>query len=108
MDEILRIGRPFSAVICANDEMAAGALGVARERGMEIPDDISVIGFDNVFFTRYFRPRLSTIDYRISSMGQMAARIVLKNVYSQQDLEIQNIFEPTVVMRSSVKCKTGP
>jgi len=108
MDELLRIGRPFSAVICANDEMAAGALGVARERGMEIPDDISVIGFDNVFFTRYFRPRLSTIDYRISSMGQMAARIVLKSVYSQQDLEIQNIFEPTVVMRSSVKCKTGP
>jgi LacI family transcriptional regulator len=108
MDELLRVGRPFSVVICANDEMAAGALGVARERGMEIPDDVSVIGFDNLFFTRYFRPRLSTIDYRISDMGQMAARIVLKNVYGRENQEIQNIFEPTVVMRSSVKCRTGP
>jgi LacI family transcriptional regulator len=108
MEELLRIGQPFSAVICANDEMAAGALGVARERGMEIPDDLSVIGFDNVFFTRYFRPKLSTIDYQISGMGGMAARTVLKKVYGQEDLVIQNLFEPTVVMRSSVKCKTGP
>ena len=108
MKELLRIDQPFSAVICANDEMAAGALGVARERGLEIPDDISVIGFDNVFFTRYFRPKLSTIDYQISGMGRMAARRVLKNVYGQEDLEIKNLFEPTVVMRSSIKCKTGP
>ncbi|MFC1690263.1 LacI family DNA-binding transcriptional regulator [Pseudomonadota bacterium] len=107
MEELLRIGQPFSVVICANDEMAAGALGVARERGLEIPDDISVIGFDNVFFTRYFRPKLSTIDYQISGMGQMAARRVLQSVYGWKDLRVQNMFEPTVVMRSSVKCKTG-
>jgi LacI family transcriptional regulator len=108
MEELLRIGQPFSAVICANDEMAAGALGVARERDLMIPDDISVMGFDNVFFARYFRPKLSTIDYQIRGMGQMAARCVLKNVYAQEDLEIRNLFEPTVVMRSSIKCKTGP
>lgn len=107
MEDLLQTGRPFSVVICANDEMAAGALGVAREKGLEIPDDISVIGFDNVFFTRYFRPRLSTIDYQISGMGRMAARSVLKTVYGHEDLEIQNLFEPTVVMRSSVKYKTG-
>ncbi|MDH3941836.1 MAG: substrate-binding domain-containing protein, partial [Xanthomonadales bacterium] len=108
LEELLRIGQPFSAVICANDEMAAGALGVARERGLEIPEDLSVIGFDNVFFTRYFRPKLSTIDYQISGMGQMAARAVLKIVYGDKDLEVQNMFQPTVVMRSSVTCKTGP
>ncbi len=108
MESLLSAGRLFSVVICANDEMAAGALGVARERGMEIPDDLSVIGFDNVFFTRYFRPRLSTIDYQINGMGKMAARCVLKIVYGHDELDIQYLFEPTVVMRSSVKCKTGP
>ena len=108
MEELLRLGQPFTVVVCANDEMAAGALGVARERDLLIPDDLSVIGFDNVFFTRYFRPRLSTVDYQIRDMGRMAARSVLKNVYGQADLEVRNIFEPTVVMRSSVKCKTGP
>ena len=107
MEEMLRVGQPFSVVICANDEMAAGALGVARERGLEIPDDLSVIGFDNVFFTRYFRPKLSTVDYQISEMGRMAARCVLNHVYGRKDLEVQTTFEPTVVMRSSVKCKTG-
>lgn len=107
MQELLRAGQPFSVVICANDEMAAGALGVARESGLEIPDDLSVIGFDNVFFTRYFRPQLSTIDYQVSTMGRMAARCVLSQVYGQKSLEVQTTFEPTVVMRSSVKCKTG-
>jgi LacI family transcriptional regulator len=107
MDEFLRLGLPVSAVVCANDEMAAGALGIAREKGLVIPDDLSVMGFDNVFFTRYFRPKLSTIDYQISSMGRMAARCILKHVYHQDNLDIQTTFEPTVVMRSSVKPKTG-
>ena len=59
MEHLLQVGRSFSAVICANDEMAAGAFGVARERDILIPDEISIMGFDNVFFTPYFRPRLS-------------------------------------------------
>jgi len=108
MEALLQTGQSFSVVICANDEMAAGALGVARERGLAVPDEISVIGFDNVFFTRYFRPKLATVDYQISGMGKMAARIVLKKVFNQNELEIQNVFEPTVVMRSSVKRISGP
>ncbi len=108
MQQLLQTGRPFSAVVCANDEMAAGAFGVAREKGMLIPEEISVMGFDNVFFGPYFRPKLSTVNYPIREMGQMAARCVLKEVYGQSDLEIQHRYEPSVVMRSSVACKTGP
>ena len=108
MEHLLQLGTHFSAVICANDEMAAGALGVAREKNLAVPDDVSVMGFDNVFFTRYFRPRLSTINYPVDEMGQMAARCVLKHVYEQKELKIQNLFEPTLVMRSSVNYKTGP
>lgn len=108
MEHLLQMGFRFSAVICASDEMAAGALGVARERDLVIPDDVSVMGFDNVFFTRYFRPKLSTVNNPVSEMGQMAARCVLKNVYDRKDLKIQHIFEPELVMRSSINCKTGP
>ena len=107
MEHLVPLRRSFSAVICANDEMAAGAIGVIREKGLNIPDEISIMGFDNIFFTRYFRPRLSTINHPIREMGQMAARCVLKNVYGQEQLEIQNLFEPTLVMRSSVGSKTG-
>jgi len=107
MQQLLQSGRPFSVVICANDETAAGAVGVAREKELSIPDEISVIGFDNVFFTRYFRPKLSTVNFPIRAMGKMAARCVLRNVYGQQQFEIRNMFEPSLVMRSSVSCKTG-
>lgn len=108
MEHLLQMGGRNSAVVCANDEMAAGALGVAREKGLVIPDDVSVMGFDNMFFTRYFRPKLSTVNNPVSEMGQMAARCVLKKVYDRKDLKIQHIFEPELVMRSSINCKTGP
>lgn len=102
MKRFLDSGRPFTAVICANDEMAAGAFGVARERNLSIPDEISIMGFDNVFFSRYFRPQLSTVNNPISDMGRMAARWILKEVYGQEELEIQFHFEPELVERNSV------
>jgi LacI family transcriptional regulator len=82
--------------------MAAGAMGVARDKGLSIPDDFSVIGFDNVFFSRLLHPTLSTIDCPVREMGKMAARSVLKNVYGQEDLEIQYRFEPSLVRRASI------
>ena len=108
MKHLLQSGAPFSAVICGNDEMAAGAFGVARERGMQIPDELSIMGFDNVFFSRYFRPMLSTVNNPMGEMGQMAARWVLKEVYGQKELEIQHCYEPEVVNRSSVAAKFSP
>jgi LacI family transcriptional regulator len=102
MERLLQAGRPFTGLVCANDEMAAGAIAVAREQGMTIPDDLSVIGFDNVFFTRYMHPALSTINYPVDVMGRMAARCVMRDVYGKDDLEIQNRFEPTLVRRASI------
>jgi LacI family transcriptional regulator len=101
MERLLRAGKPFSGLVCGNDEMAAGAIVVAREEGLTIPDDLSVIGFDNVFFTRYMHPQLSTINYPIDAMGQMAARCVLRDVYGKSEYEIRNRFEPSLVQRES-------
>ena len=107
MEHLLASGVNFSAVVCANDEMAAGAFGVARERGMAIPDEISLMGFDNVFFTRYFRPKLSTVGNPVREMGQMAARWILKEVYGHKELEIRHRYVPQVVNRNSVAAKFG-
>jgi LacI family transcriptional regulator len=102
MEHLLARGISFSALVCGNDEMAAGAMGAAREKGFDIPDDLSVIGFDNVFFTRYTYPELSSIDCPIEEMGRMAARCILKNAYGEDGLEIQNRFEPRLVRRASI------
>ena len=102
MEHLLAGGIPFSGLVCGNDEMAAGAMGTAHDNGFAIPDDLSVIGFDNVFFTRYTYPELSSIDCPIEDMGRMAARAVLRDAYSQDGLEIQNRFEPSLVRRASI------
>jgi LacI family transcriptional regulator len=99
---LLASGRPFSALVCANDEMASGALTAARELGYEVPANFSVIGFDNVNFAYYTYPKLSTIDYPISAMGQMAARWVLQQVYQQSSIAVQQVFSPHLIPRDSV------
>ena len=81
--------------------MAVGVIDEARQRGMHIPDDLSVIGFDNVYFTRYMHPALSTINYPVDAMGRMAARCVLREVYGQKELDVQHRFQPRLVMRAS-------
>jgi LacI family transcriptional regulator len=105
MNHFLKLGMPFTGVVCANDEMAGGVMDTARTHGLKIPDDVSVIGFDNVDFTRFLNPKLTSIDCRIDEMGQMAARCVLKNAYGESDLDIQNTFEPNLVLRESVKSR---
>ncbi len=92
---------PFTAVVCANDDMAAGAMAAAHERGMTLPDDLSIVGFDDAPIARYVYPRLTTVQYPIADMSRMAARWVLKNVYEQQQ-EVQQAFEPKLVERDSV------
>lgn len=102
LESLLKTGKAFSALVCANDEMASGAITAARELGLNIPQQLSVMGYDNVNFAYYTYPKLSTIDYPISAMGQMAARWVLREVYQYDGDEVQQVFEPALISRDSV------
>lgn len=99
---LLNTDSTITAVVCANDEMAAGAMTSAREVGLSLPRDLSIVGFDNVNFSHYMFPKLTTVDYPIGNMGIMAARWVLKNVYQQKINDIQTVFEPLIIERDSV------
>ena len=93
----------ITALVCANDEMASGAMTAAREAGLEIPQHLSIVGFDNVLFSRYLYPKLTTINNPIQSLGEMAARWVLKNVYDTKiNQAIEHLFVPEVVERHSL------
>lgn len=92
----------FTALVCANDEMATGAMVSAREHGIQLPSQLSIIGYDNVFFTRHVYPPLSTINYPIDEMGKVAAQWVLSHVYQKSVHPIQTLFEPELVIRQSV------
>ena len=92
----------FTALVCANDEMASGAMTYAREHGFSLPQDLSVIGFDNVIFARHIHPKLTTIENPVYEMGNMAARLVLKNFYQQNNLDIEHNFKPSLITRNSI------
>jgi len=100
---LLNNNRIFSALVCANDEMASGAMTYAREHGIKLPAELSIIGFDNMSFSQYVYPKLTTVDYPVFEMGQMAAKLVLKNVYHQNTIHIKHFFEPTLIMRDSMR-----
>ncbi len=102
MLQLLATGKPFSALVCANDQMASGAIAVCLEKGLRIPQDLSVVGYDNVPFAKYISPKLTTVNNPIHEMGKMAAFWVLKQVYQTADTQVSSVFVPELVVRGSV------
>lgn len=75
--QLLRTGRPFTAIFAFNDLTAMGAILALREAGLRVPRDISVVGFDDVLVAAINNPPLTTIYQPLRSMGQTAASTVL-------------------------------
>ena len=91
---------PFTALVCANDWMASGAISCARDLGMSLPQDLSIVGFDDVVFAHHVFPRLTTVSNPIAEMAEMSAKYILNKVYGQAN-NIQQYFEPSLVVRES-------
>jgi LacI family transcriptional regulator len=98
----LQLDTPITAIVCANDEMAAGAMEAIHSSGRSIPGDISVVGFDNVRWARFLYPKLTTVDFPVAEMSSMAAHWVLQNVYGVTGLKVQQRFTPSMVLRESI------
>ena len=103
MEYLLKQDTHFTCVICANDQMASGAISVSLEHNVMVPEQLSFIGYDNFPFPKYISPKLSTVSNPIQEMGKMAALWVLKNVYKKPDINIVNTFTPQLILRDSVK-----
>src|SRR5258706_7694690 len=69
-ERLLGRGRPPSAIFCFNDEMAMGVLQTARRRGVRVPDDLSVVGFDDIPFAKDMDPPPPTVAQPIRAIGQ--------------------------------------
>ncbi|RWR01727.1 transcriptional regulator [[Pantoea] beijingensis] len=102
MTELLERGKSFTAIACYNDSMAAGALAVLSDNSLHVPEEMSLIGFDDVLVSRYVRPRLTTVRYPIVTMAHQAAELALALASNQPLPEVTNMFSPTLVRRHSV------
>jgi LacI family transcriptional regulator len=89
-------------VACGNDEMAYGAMQAIREYGYDIPKHISIVGFDNIEFSRFSYPKLTTINYPMDLIGEAAANRILCDVYQETEKSEQQLFDPQLITRDSV------
>lgn len=102
MISLLAQGQHFTAVACYNDSMAAGALAALSDNGLHVPQQVSIIGFDDVLISRYVRPRLTTVRYPVVAMAQQAARLALALGNGLPPPKVTHLFQPTLVIRHSV------
>ena len=85
--------RQPTAVVCANDDMAAGVLAVAHEKQLSLPDDLSIVGFDNSGLSRKTWPAMTTVDLPVAQMAAIAVRQVISMLETGGDA-----VEPTALL----------
>ncbi|MET4696168.1 substrate-binding domain-containing protein [Endozoicomonas lisbonensis] len=102
---------PLTAIVTYNDIMAAGALAALAENGIKCPDDISVVGFDDLIIAGYLNPKLSTVRYPAAAMAEQAARLSLKltdqGESGQSSFISEHILIPSFVERNSTSVCTS-
>lgn len=75
---LLELDDPPTAVFATNDNAAIGAIESARTRGLSVPDDLSIVGFDDIALARHFQPALTTIHQPIATIGRLAAATLIR------------------------------
>ncbi len=100
MHELLRLNAPPTAVCCSSDMIALGAMQAIRSRRQRVPEDVSVTGFDDLFFAAYLVPPLTTVRQPLRQMGQMAMEILFK-LMAGQEAPTQTKVEAELIVRSS-------
>ena len=106
--ELMRLPNPPTAIFCATDRMAMGAYDAIRDLGWRIPDDVSIVGFDNQeIIARFLRPALSTVALPFYELGHWAVRALLGEGEESLDA-IQHKIACTYVERNSVAPPASP
>lgn len=101
--ELLKKGANFTALLAYNDATAIGAMNAIQDLGFRVPEDISVIGYDDLPICNVCRPRLSTMHYPIKEMALYATKLSLDLTQSKEEVENKtHLFMPHVVERQSI------
>jgi len=102
--QLVKKGKQFTALFAYNDIAAIGAIRAIREEGFRIPEDISVVGFDDIPWAAFHTPSLTTVRQPLAKMGQIAAETVVRMIEGDKEQPSQISIEPSLVVRES----TGP
>jgi DNA-binding LacI/PurR family transcriptional regulator len=90
-----------TAIVCASDLMALGAIRAIRRAGLRVPEDVSVVGYDDSALMNCTEPALTTVRQPIESMGRMVIELLIRQISSDSAISDELLFEPELVVRRS-------
>jgi LacI family transcriptional regulator len=99
--QLLARKRPFTALFAYNDISAIGSISALQEAGLRVPDDVSVVGFDDIQSAAYINPPLTTVKQPLQKMGEIAARTLLDRIEGRTKCLPEIAIEPELVVRRS-------
>ena len=102
--KLLARDRPFTALFAYNDISAIGSIHAFQEAGLRVPEDVSVVGFDDIKIAVHNNPTLTTVRQPLEKMGETAARTLLERIEEHRPWVPKIVIEPELVVRDS----TGP
>ena len=103
MQQLLSGGKKFTALVAFNDQSAIGAIRALQDLGLKVPDDVSVIGFDDIKVAAFNNPKLTTIRQPLSDMGRIAAQCVLNRLNRSEQFRNEIMVDPELVVRDSTR-----
>jgi DNA-binding LacI/PurR family transcriptional regulator len=101
VQQLLQHHQRFTAIISFNDIAAIGAIRALRDANLRVPEDVSVVGFDDIQMAAYHNPRLTTIRQPLRDMGETAARILLQRIQGFKDYPEEFAVPPELIVRES-------
>ena len=102
-EHLMDMGLPATAVVAAADILAIGAAKAFYERGVKVPDDISLMGFDDLEIAQYLTPGLTTVKQQISVKGEKAVELLIQNINEPELTKRELILPVSVVERGSIQ-----
>ena len=105
MKELLALDKPPTAVFVASDVMAVGAIHAVQDAGLSVPEDVSVIGFDNIDIASMVRPLLSTVSQPMYDIGAVSMRLLTKLMNKEEVEDPHVILQHDIVLRESTRTK---
>jgi LacI family transcriptional regulator len=99
--KLLQRGKRFTALFAYNDISAIGAIRAMHEAGLHVPQDLSVVGFDDIQGAAFHNPSLTTVRQPLSKMGEIAAQALIERIEGRKDYAATIAIEPELVVRES-------
>jgi LacI family transcriptional regulator len=99
--ELLRKAERPTAIFCCNDLLAIGALQAAKETGLHVPEDVSIIGFDNTILASVTDPPLTTVAQPMEHMAKLVFNLLIQNLEKEDSIKQRIVLRPELIVRQS-------